>query len=217
MGFLQMKQWAQNLGAYLFTGTPDTAWSHRGEQALAWSLPQLPASRGSQQPAAPAVAAAPQLTILDGYVCATLVDSKPRRLAWLLKLQLAIDLEVERPCIVPMEQTHVQLQTLSQAAVVRLPSIYLQPPRKQYIPNATVRLQSLSPLIDGTDKELIIHGAGEFFLHASGGSPYFVSAPDSPIVATVVLPLATPQPQTLTITFTPSPEVTAEVHLWVLA
>jgi hypothetical protein len=97
--------------------------------------------------------------------------------------------------------------------LMQLPSIFLQPPRKVYIPNASVRAQSASPLIVGTDQELIINGPGEFFLHASGGTPYLAGETMGDAQVTIHMPLLQKQRAPMNIRFQPG-RSTAEEYLW---
>lgn len=216
VSFLQMKHWAQHLGAYLFMGSPDQSKNSpdEAEPDRTYS-PRSPSSSHAPARLTGSVTVTPQIELLNGYLCATTVDTQPRRLAWLLKLHLAIVGDLAEPIVVPMELTQVNLQVAELPEPTQLPSIYLQPPRKLYIPSASSHTQSLSPLIDGTDSELVIRGEGEFFLHASGGTAYFLDIPAPPITITVHLPLAaTCLP--VSATFVPAESVTKGVQIWSL-
>lgn len=211
----QMRSWAQHLGIQFFAPSPHIRDSAGFTYTPGWSAlaqgHQLATKTGqsrAQEDSAEAI-----LHILHGRLSATAVASQPRRLAWLIKLHFAIDVMVQEPVILPMEQVQTTLHVTGLPGLMQMPSVFLQPPRNVYIPNASVRAHSISPLIVGTDEELIINGSGEFFLHASGGTPYLADDAMGEAQVTVHIPLLQKQRTPMMIRFRPG-HSTSEEHVW---
>lgn len=211
----QMRSWAQHLGLQLFVPSPPTRDGAQFTYTPSWTA--MAQGRklmaGTEGLASNGGSAEAMLHILHGRLSASTVASQPRRLAWLVKLHFAIDIMVQEPLILPMEQVQATLHVTGLPGLMQLPSVFLQPPRKVYIPNASVRAQSASPLIVGTDQELIINGPGEFYLHASGGTPYLADETLGEAQVTVHMPLLQKRRTPMAIHFLPG-RSTSEEYVW---
>jgi hypothetical protein len=218
LAHLSIKHWVQTLGTYLFMNFPERSGQEPEKRALLAPALRVQHRRWYRQPEAlSATALPPRVTMLAGTLYATPVESAPRRLAWLVKLRLSIEWEQSQPLLLPMAQAKVMLQLASASERTPLTSVYLQPLLQTYIPNANLRQTSLSPLIMNTSNALIVQGSGEFFLHASGGSPYFINHRDDEARLSLQLSGAAPQAEAYTALFTPLAPTTADDYLWSLA